>query len=119
MRGEQLRASLLVFSPVTRARCETLQAACDEAVMASEKHQGSLTKQVEANKVLDNDLKMMCALVVEPGFQARDCAQVPQAQEGHGGFGRQVQAGRLWPSLRVRLPLPAAVSEAHCTTGML
>jgi hypothetical protein len=43
------------------ARCEKLQAACDEAVSASEKHEASLTKQVEANKALDNDLKMMCA----------------------------------------------------------
>ncbi len=29
----------------------------------SERHQAALTKQVEANKVLDNDLKMMCACV--------------------------------------------------------
>lgn len=65
MRGERRRASLLVFAPVTndtsRARCEKLQAACDEAVSASEKLEASLTKQVEANKALDNDLKMMCA----------------------------------------------------------
>ena len=41
--------------------CEKLQASCDEAVSNSERHQAALTKQVDANKVLDNDLKMMCA----------------------------------------------------------
>jgi chromosome segregation ATPase len=41
---------------ITRARCEKLQAASDEAVSASEKHQVALTKQADANKVLDNDL---------------------------------------------------------------
>jgi hypothetical protein len=61
IRGELLRPSPLVFPPVTPDRCEKLQAACDEAVIASEKHEASLTKQVEANKALDNDLKMMCA----------------------------------------------------------
>jgi hypothetical protein len=47
-------------------RCDKLQAACDEAVSASERHQVALTKQIEANKVLDNDLKMMYAVRALP-----------------------------------------------------
>ena len=44
-----------------RVRCEKLQVSCDEAAGASDRHQAALAKQVEANKVLDNDLKLMCA----------------------------------------------------------
>jgi hypothetical protein len=77
MRGERRRASLLVFAPVTNdtcpARCEKLQAACDEAVSASEKHEASLTKQVEANKALDNDLKMMCVTLCGGYRRVSDC----------------------------------------------
>lgn len=42
-----------------RCRCDALQAAHDDAVSASEKQQAALSKQIEANRVLDNDLKMM------------------------------------------------------------
>jgi hypothetical protein len=51
-------------------RCEKLQAACDEAASSSERHQAALAKQMEVNKVLDNDLKMMCVCVLPP---ARCC----------------------------------------------
>jgi hypothetical protein len=68
----------------------------------SEKHQGALAKQIEANKVLDNDLKMMYVCFFLNLLTLIKFAQVPQAQERHFRAGRQVQTRRLWPSLRVR-----------------
>jgi chromosome segregation ATPase len=51
---------------IVYCRCEKLQSSCEEAVISSEKHQVALTKQMEANKVLDNDLKMMCGVNTTP-----------------------------------------------------
>jgi hypothetical protein len=62
MHGERALAPRSASSHVIyRRSCEKLQASCDEAASNSERHQAALAKQVEANKVLDNDLKMMCA----------------------------------------------------------
>jgi hypothetical protein len=47
---------------IVYCRCEKLQSSCEEAASASERYQVALTKQMEANKVLDNDLKMMCGV---------------------------------------------------------
>jgi hypothetical protein len=56
----QLDVCSCVFdSLLLGGRCEKLQVACDEATCASDRQQAALAKQVEANKVLDNDLKMM------------------------------------------------------------